>query len=77
MKKKIIGFLVCAILLLHALPVTSYTDNKEVEKEIHLTRTNDRWIKTYGGLGSDSCYSIQQTDDGGILLLVEQNHSVI
>jgi hypothetical protein len=40
--------------------------------DVYVVRTNSNgdtlWTKTYGGLGSDMCYSAQQTSDGGHIL---------
>lgn len=67
LKKNIIILFVCAIIILYSLPISAYIDNIEVKEETPSTGVT-KWIKTIGGLGSDSCYSVQQTADEGYIV---------
>ena len=67
LKKNVIIIFVFVIIIFYSLPISAYIDNIEV-KEVMLSKSATKWIKTIGGLGSDSCYSVQQTADGGYIV---------
>lgn len=64
MKTKIVGILVCTLLIVTIFPILA--DNiSSVEKEIQTNFMNDSWYDTYGGEWNNGLYTVQQAPDGG------------
>jgi hypothetical protein len=67
MKKKIIRFIICLIFILSLIPLSQADIN-----DSNVFDTNDNtWIRIYGGLNFDAGSSIQQTKDGGYIVVGE------
>jgi hypothetical protein len=76
MKKKIVGIIVCMLLLATTLPVVG-TLNKKIETSgAPLTPSGVEWEKTYGGDEFDWFYDVQPTRDGGYIAtgITEENN---
>jgi hypothetical protein len=65
MKTKIVGILVCTLLIATAVPVVG-TSNEVEDKLLSPLQSSDvEWSKTYGGDEFDRFIYVQETDDGG------------
>lgn len=73
MRKKIIGIFLCMLLLATVLPISSTMGNKEVKTINGGKLLNGEWSKTFGGNGEDVGYGVQQTSDGGYIIVGETN----
>jgi hypothetical protein len=77
MKKIIVGICVCLLLILSTttIALTPFSRNEQQTKNQLVYTTPDPllaskgWMKTFGGGDSDSGYSVQQTSDGGYIVV--------
>ena len=71
MNKKMIGIIICILLVGTFIPVTAERINNIIIKDIDEkdpASNGNTWIKTFGGTSSDWGYSVQQTTDGGYII---------
>ncbi len=73
MKKKMIGIFLCMLLITTVLPISSTVGNKEVNTIVNENLLNGGWSKTFGGNEDDIGYCVQQTSDGGYIIIGETN----
>ena len=77
MKEKIVGILVCMLVITTALPMIGA--GNEVKNTIGSSSTNNEqmldveWNKTYGGSVFDMLYCVHETKDGGFIACGERN----
>jgi hypothetical protein len=77
MKEKIVGIIVCMLLIATALPMIGA--GNEVKKIIGSSSINNEqmldveWNKTYGGSMWDMLYCVHETNDGGFIACGERN----
>ena len=75
MKKKLIGILVCTLLIVTAIPTTGQINqisNKKVTNdEIRPLSNGDKWMKIFSGNKLDMGFQVLITSDGGYLILGE------
>ena len=72
MNKKIIGIFVCTLLILTVLPVSGHTEifiGEESINQISPIFNGERWMKTFDLNDYDAGYSVQQTTDGGYIVV--------
>ena len=72
MKKELIGIFVCMLLILTAIPVVGHLKVIPIRKlndEINTSSNSDKWMKTYNLNKFDGGSSVQQTSDGGYILV--------
>jgi len=65
MKKKIIGILVCTLLITTVVSVTGTFEN---HRKSVIIQPSEEWSNTYGGPYYDYGNSVQQTKDGGFIV---------
>ena len=71
MKKKIVGIFICLMLVTTVIPL-SLADSTNLK----ISNINDdKWMQTYGGLNDDIGTSVQQTSDGGYIVVGETSKS--
>ena len=78
MNKKIIGIFVCMLLIAAAvLPVAGTIERRDIKKvnpkSDLLLQPPETWNKTFGGIMTDTGYFVQQTLDGGFIVVGETN----
>ena len=73
MNKKLIGILVCMLLIANALlPVAGLMKNYGIKPEnasILRLQPSEQWNFTFGGLTLDRGYFVRQTSDGGFIIV--------
>jgi hypothetical protein len=72
MKTKLIGIFICTLLIATAIPITGQVTKSIISKdtdEINPLTTGDKWMKIFGGSGYDYGNSVQQTSDGGYIIV--------
>ena len=78
MNKKIIGIFVCMLLIAAAVfPVSGSIERRDIKKvnpkSDLLVQPPETWNKTFGGILTDTGYFVQQTSDGGFIVVGETN----
>ena len=76
MRKKISIFLICLLLISSSTTIAFTTFNRDEQQIKHPffdstpapLSTPKRWIKTFGGIANDICFSVEQTFDGGYII---------
>ncbi len=71
MKRKILGILVCTLLIATSIPAVGTLNNSFQSKNPVDKPLNGGWEKTYGGSEYDFCGSGRQTSDGGYIFCGE------
>jgi predicted Rdx family selenoprotein len=72
MKTKLIGIFVCTLLIATAIPVIGQVNEISISKdtdEINPLSNGNKWIKTFDLNYFDAGYSVQQTGDGGYIVV--------
>jgi hypothetical protein len=72
MRRKIIGILICMLLIATAIPVIGQVKNIYINKnnnETNPTNNGEKWMKTYDFYHYDTGKSVIQTDDGGYIVV--------
>ena len=78
MKNKLLGIFVCMLLIITVvLPVSGTVKNSQIKDMINrdnvLFQPPETWNKTFGGASMDSGYFVQQTFDGGYVVVGTTN----
>ena len=72
MRRKIIGMLICTLLIVTAISAVGQIKDISIIKddnEINPTNNGDKWMKTYDFTFYDFGKSVQQTSDGGFIVI--------
>lgn len=67
MKKKIIGLIICLILILSIIPLSQ----ADINDSNVFNKNENSWIRTYGRLNFDAGSSVELTIDGGYIVVGE------
>lgn len=65
MNKFALKIFTCIVIIIFSIPTSVYSIR--IEDNFSL-KSENKWIKTFGSVGMDSCYSIQQTEDQGYII---------
>ena len=72
MRRKIIGMLICTLLIATAISAVGHVNNISITKDndvINPLNNGDKWMKTYDFSYYDSGESVQPTSDGGYIVV--------
>ena len=72
MKIKLVGIIICILLISTAIPVIGQVSNKIIINNTNIVINpllNNKWIKTFNLNYEDGGGSVQQTPDGGYIIL--------
>jgi hypothetical protein len=79
MKTKLIGIFICMLLIATAIPVIGQVKNISIIRDDNVanpTNNGDKWTKTYDFTFYDNGESVQQTSDGGYIVIGYTNQLV-
>jgi hypothetical protein len=72
MKNKMVGIFICMLLIVTVIPVAGnikeISKSNEIDNKI-IPLADDKWVKTFGDIKLDSGFSVQQTSDGGYIIV--------
>jgi hypothetical protein len=71
MNNKLVGILICMLLITTTIPVVGTFNNLNQNKNTVNLSLNSGWINTYGGDGKDAADSVYQTSDNGYIIIGE------